>query len=147
MFGYPSYIGYYYYNQNMLYLYPLNKSWDDFPKPEDVCFLDFSYKNFESLPDLSKFINLKQLNCVYNNLKYLPLELNNLKKIKHIYFDYNKLISLPVCIKHCKSLEYYNKKYDIPDYKYLNNQPYLINKLINKYYDKAIIDYYNSKYL
>jgi hypothetical protein len=41
---------------------------------------------------------------------------------------------------------HYKKKYDIPDYQYIDNLPYFINKEIEKYYYKPILNYYNFYY-
>ena len=39
--------------------------------PDDTVFIDISHKNLNYIPDLSRFKNLKILNCSYNKLTSL----------------------------------------------------------------------------
>jgi len=101
------------------------------------------------LPELPS--NLKHFYC-YNNklLERLPELPYNLKIL---YCNNNPLLTtLPRSIIYCKNIIYdYNnnnnnnyKKYN--DLKYLNSLPYLVNKIIEDYYYKPIMYYYNSKF-
>ena len=131
--------------------------------------LKYINKNYKELPKLTS--NLKVLYCDNNSLlerlPELPSSLKNLfcydnlllttlpalpKSI--IFLDCsgnNLLTTLSRSIIYCKKLIYnYNychhyKKYK--DLNYLESLPYLINKCIEEYYYKPIMDYYNSKYL
>ena len=53
--------------------------------------LNLSDRNLTKLPDLSEYINLKELYCGYNNLTSLP-ELP--ESLEYLYCSYNNLTSL-----------------------------------------------------
>jgi Leucine-rich repeat (LRR) protein len=110
--------------------------------------LHLSYNNFTSLPHniFNSLTQLQELYCKKNPLSILP-SLKNLSKIRRLQCNYSKIKNLPISIRHCKKINYYNTEFDIPDYKYINDLPYLVNKEIEKYYYKPVLDYYNSKYL
>jgi Leucine-rich repeat (LRR) protein len=55
--------------------------------------IDLSYKRLKELPDLSRFKNLKQLLCSFNNLTSLPENLPN--SLEELWFNNNNLTSLP----------------------------------------------------
>ena len=61
--------------------------------PEDITVIDVSYKNLKYLPNLSRFKNLKELNCSHNELTILP-ELN--ENLQELFCCNNKLTILPV---------------------------------------------------
>jgi hypothetical protein len=90
--------------------------------PEDIEEIDVSHKKLKYIPDLSKFKNLKMLNCSGNQLTSLPslnenLEvlqcsnncLNSLpslnKKLKVLYCSKNCLSSLPSLNENLKILD------------------------------------------
>jgi len=60
--------------------------------PEDILTLDIIFKGIKSLPDLTRFKNLKQLYCYGNKLKYLP---NLPESLEILYCGDNNLTSLP----------------------------------------------------
>jgi Leucine-rich repeat (LRR) protein len=109
--------------------------------------INFSNMQLTELPNLDKLINLEYLSCHTNELRKLP----NLDKLVNLVWlccnNNNKLTDLPISIRKCKKLCRYKNEYNIPDYKYINDLPYLVNKEIEKYYYKPMLDYYNSKYL
>jgi len=92
--------------------------------PEDIEKIDVSKKGLKYIPDkISKFKNLKILNCGFNKLSLLPPLPKDLQKLncdfnklsslpdlpnnlEELYCDFNKLTSLPVlnknlCILYC----------------------------------------------
>ena len=104
------------------------------------------FNQLTELPNLDKLINLTDLYCKNNRLTELP-NLDKLKNLKYLNCKNNQLTSLPFSIRKCKKLYIYNGEYDIPDYQYIEELPYLVNKEIEKYYNKPILDYYNYKHL
>jgi Leucine-rich repeat (LRR) protein len=74
---------------------------------EDILTLDVSNKNIKSLPDLTRFKNLKTLICYNNKLTYLPTLPQNLKTLNCFS---NKLTSLPILPQNLKLLNCSNNK-------------------------------------
>jgi Leucine-rich repeat (LRR) protein len=79
--------------------------------PNDIETIDLGYKNITYIPDLFRFVNLKNLYCDNNQLTYLPNLPNSLETLN---CSYNKLLYLPklpnsldslfcYCNKLCKS--------------------------------------------
>ena len=68
---------------------------------EDISTLNISSKNITSLPDLTRFKNLKILYCSYNELTSLPTLPQNLQYLK---CSYNKLTLLPTLSQNLKKL-------------------------------------------
>ena len=60
--------------------------------PLSITKINVSKKRLTYLPDLSRFKQLTQLFCFYNQLTSLP-PLNN--TLTHLYCDHNQLIELP----------------------------------------------------
>jgi hypothetical protein len=60
--------------------------------PEDISTLDISYNGIKYLPELTRFQNLKKLNCSDNELTFLPTLPQNLTSLNCCD---NKLTSLP----------------------------------------------------
>jgi Leucine-rich repeat (LRR) protein len=94
------------------------------------------------LPPIDKLINLKHLICDENNITHLPDNIDKLINLKYLNIDNNKITHLPLSIRHCKKLDVYNSELDIPDYQYIDNLPYFINKDIEKYYYQPSIQHY-----
>jgi len=46
--------------------------------PDNIVFIDISHKNLDFIPDLSRFKNLKKIDCSYNKIKNLPILNDNL---------------------------------------------------------------------
>ena len=61
--------------------------------PDDIDYINLSNKGLTMLPDLSRFQNLKILNCFYNSLLELPENLP--KSLQIIYCQFNSLSILP----------------------------------------------------
>lgn len=117
---------------------------------EDTEVIDVSYKNLTYLPDLSRFKNLKELNCSHNQLTYLPplnkglnklfCEFNYLtylpilnEELEKLYCSYNQLTSIPILNENLKTIKCsYNRLLYLPA---LNENLKLIdcsqNKLIS----------------
>jgi len=68
---------------------------------DDVNVIDVSHKNFDYLPDLSRFKKLERLCCSFNNLMSLPVLPKNLREL---YCSGNNLTSLPVLPKNLREL-------------------------------------------
>jgi Leucine-rich repeat (LRR) protein len=68
----------------------------------EIVTLDVSYKGITSLPDLTRFKNLKKLICYKNNLTCLPLLPQNLQEL---YCSHNKLTCLPTLPPNLKELD------------------------------------------
>lgn len=60
--------------------------------PDNTIFLDLSNHSLSEIPDLSRFINLKYLDCSRNNLTKLPENLPD--SLETLYCDFNPLIKL-----------------------------------------------------
>jgi Leucine-rich repeat (LRR) protein len=60
--------------------------------PEDISIIDISGNGIKSLPELTRFQNLKELNCSDNELTFLPSLPQNLTSLNCCN---NKLTSLP----------------------------------------------------
>ena len=73
---------------------------------KDILTLDISNKNIKSLPDLTRFKNLKKLNCYDNKLTSLSTLPQNLEEL---YCSINKLTSLPTLPENLKILFCYNR--------------------------------------
>jgi len=88
---------------------------------KDIFTLDISNKGITSLPDLTRFKNLKALNCSDNQLTSLPTLPQNLEilycyynqltllptlpqNLKALYCSYNQLTSLPTLPQNLKAL-------------------------------------------
>jgi Leucine-rich repeat (LRR) protein len=69
--------------------------------PEDISELDISCKDIKSLPDLTKFKNLKILYCHNNQLTSLPILPQNLQEL---YCNNSKLTSLPTLPQNLQKL-------------------------------------------
>jgi len=69
--------------------------------PEDILTIDISYKGLKSLPDLTRFKNLKELYCSNNQLTSLPTLPQNLQEL---YCRDNQLTSLPTLPQNLKIL-------------------------------------------
>jgi Leucine-rich repeat (LRR) protein len=71
--------------------------------PDNVEKIDLSNKNLYELPDLSKFHNLKELNCENNQLASIPTFPN----LKILYCSHNFIVSFPILpnieILHCSN--------------------------------------------
>ena len=74
---------------------------------KDISILNISYKGIKSLPDLTRFKNLKELYCYDNELTSLPTLPQN---IEYLYCDNNKLTSLPNLPQKLEELDCYNNK-------------------------------------
>jgi Leucine-rich repeat (LRR) protein len=74
---------------------------------EDILIIDISYKNIKSLPDLTRFKNLKKLYCGNNKLTSLP---NLPQNIEELYCCNNKLTSLPTLPPNLITLNCSNNK-------------------------------------
>jgi len=74
---------------------------------EDILTLDISDKGIQSLPDLTRFKNLKVLDCESNQLTSLPTLPQNLKILN--CFD-NELTSLPSLPQNLEVLKCSNNK-------------------------------------
>ena len=80
--------------------------------------------------------NVSYFNCSFNCLTELPLLSI---KLKTLVCNHNPILTLPKNIIYCTNL----KKYNIYSrYKYINNLPYLCNKIIEIYYNKFIVAKY-----
>jgi Leucine-rich repeat (LRR) protein len=75
--------------------------------PEDILAINVSNKNIKSLPDLSRFKNLKQLYCSDNELTSLPNLPQNLETLS---CSDNKLTSLPTLPQNLEVLHCYSNK-------------------------------------
>jgi Leucine-rich repeat (LRR) protein len=75
--------------------------------PENVLTIDISCRGLTSFPDLTRFKNLKILNCSVNQLTYLPTLPQNLKIL---YCSNNQLTSLPTLPQNLTELNCYNNK-------------------------------------
>jgi len=73
----------------------------------DIVILDISNKGITSLPDLTRFENLKILYCYGNNLTSLPTLPQNLEELSCYY---NELTSLPTLPQKLKKLSCFNNK-------------------------------------
>jgi len=73
----------------------------------DIVILDISNKGITFLPDLTKFKNLKKLNCSNNKLTSLP---TLPQKLKYLYCYNNKLTSLSTLPQNLKRLYCFNNK-------------------------------------
>ena len=69
--------------------------------PEDILTINISRKSFKSLPDLTRFKNLKVLNCSNNQLTSLPTLPQSLEVLQ---CSLNKLTSLPTLPQNLKYL-------------------------------------------
>ena len=89
--------------------------------PEDIIEINISRRNLKILPDLSKFTNLKKLDCSNNELMVLPILNEKLevlicynnqltvlpilnKKLEILICCNNQLIVLPILNEHLKML-------------------------------------------
>ena len=90
--------------------------------PENISIINISGKDLEYIPDLSRFTNLKELNCSFNLLKELP-RLND--TIEVLYCHKNKLTSLPKLPNNLTQLYCYDNN--------LTKLPELNEKLIELY--------------
>ena len=89
--------------------------------PEDILTIDISCKSLKSLPDLTRFKNIQELNCSNNlltllptlpqNIEYLDCNYNQLnfiptlpQNLTKLYCSYNKLTSLPTLPQNLKEL-------------------------------------------
>jgi len=89
--------------------------------PEDILIIDISFKSLKSLPDLTRFKNLKELYCSNNELTLLPTLPQNLEvlgcsnnqltslptlpqKLKELYCSNNQLTSLPTLPQNLEEL-------------------------------------------
>jgi len=68
---------------------------------ETVSNIDVGFWNIKSLPDLTRFKNLKKINCYYNELTSLPTLPQNLQEL-HCYD--NELTSLPTLPQNLQKL-------------------------------------------
>ena len=68
---------------------------------EDILTINIEFKDITSLPDLTRFKNLKELNCSNNQLTSLPTLPQNLKEL---YCSNNQLTSLPTLQQNLKKL-------------------------------------------
>jgi hypothetical protein len=73
----------------------------------EIVTLDVSYKGITSLPDLTRFKNLKKLICYKNNLTCLPPLPQNLQEL---YCSKNKLTCLPPLPPNLQELSCSNNK-------------------------------------
>jgi Leucine-rich repeat (LRR) protein len=121
-----------------------------FAKFTNLQVLKLSGNYITSLPE-NIFKYNKQLQVLYldnNELISLPENIfDNLEKLKDLQLYNNNLTSLLLYIRKCKKLYEYKKKYDIHNYKFIDNLPYEVNEKIKKNYYKPVLDYYNSKFL
>jgi hypothetical protein len=90
--------------------------------PENISIINIAGKDLEYIPDLSRFKNLKELNCSFNLLKELP-RLND--TIEVLYCHKNLLISLPKLPNNLTQLYCYDNK--------LTKLPQLNEKLLELY--------------
>ena len=101
--------------------------------PEGILKLDISDKGIQSLPDLTRFKNLKQLNCSRNKLTELPTLPPNLTEL---YCYCNQLSSLPTLPENLEVLACNNNKLTLlptlpPNLKYLSCFINLLTSLPN----------------
>ena len=75
--------------------------------PEDILTIDISCMGIKSLPDLTRFKNLKTLNCSNNELTSLPTLPQNLEILS---CDINKLTSLPTLPQNLEYLSCYDNQ-------------------------------------
>ena len=66
---------------------------------EDITILDISYRDIKSLPDLTRFKNLKILHCSNNQLTSLPSLPQNLKILYCFNNQLTSLLTLPQQLK------------------------------------------------
>ena len=97
--------------------------------------LSYSNQGLTKLPDLSEYINLKDLYCYNNKLTYLP-ELPN--SLRSLYCNYNNLTSLPELPNSLEFLSCSNNNlpYDnLKEYKEWKKDPitWEMNKTASKY--------------
>ena len=106
---------------------------------EDILIIDISNKGIKSLPDLTRFKNLKELYCDSNELTSLPTLPQNLKEL---YCYSNKLTSLPTLPQNLEKLYCFDNQLtflptlpqNLQDFSFWNNPIYDIvnsNVLIN----------------
>ena len=68
---------------------------------ENILIIDIKYIIITFLPDLTRFKNLKELYCSYNELSSLPTLPKNLKILD---ISYNRLSSLPTLPENLEKL-------------------------------------------
>jgi len=74
---------------------------------EDILIIDVSGRSITSLPNLTRFKNLKVLDCSNNQLTLLPTLPRNLKIL---YCFNNQLMSLPTLPRNLKQLDCFNNQ-------------------------------------
>jgi Leucine-rich repeat (LRR) protein len=94
---------------------------------DNIPTIDISVEGIKSLPDLTRFKNLKKLICSHNQLTSLPTLPQNLQilicdnnlltylptlpqNLQELYCSYNKLTSLPTLPQNLQILSCYNNK-------------------------------------
>jgi E3 ubiquitin-protein ligase SspH2 len=98
---------------------------------EDILIINISNKGIKSLPDLTRFKNLKTLKCYHNQLTLFPTLPQNLEEL---YCYNNQLTSLPTLPQNLKELYCYH------------NQLHLFTfQMPIYYYNKKLNYYYNNK--
>ena len=125
--------------------------------PEDILTLDISCKGIKSLPDLTKFKNLKKLYCYDNQLTSLPTLPQNLEilhcfcnqltylptlpqNLEILYCDNNQLTYLPTLPQNLEKLHCFDNK--------LTSLPTLPQNIIELYcHDNPIFKIVNSNIL
>ena len=125
--------------------------------PEDILTLDISCKGIKSLPDLTKFKNLKKLYCYDNLLTSLPTLPQNLEilhcfcnqltylptlpqNLEILYCDNNQLTYLPTLPQNLEKLHCFDNK--------LTSLPTLPQNIIELYcHDNPIFKIVNSNIL
>jgi hypothetical protein len=98
--------------------------------PDDIYTIDVSNKNLTYLPDISRFKNLQDMDCSYNQLTALPVLPRNLK---WLFCGNNKLTSLPILPENLEEIDCSDNQL-----RYLPVLPTKIRRI--EYYNNPVVD-------